>query len=61
MDAGVGAAGHGQLDLLAQHLRQARLEDALYGPQPRLAGPATEARAVVFDVEADGRHRRQYR
>jgi hypothetical protein len=56
VDAGVGAACHGQLDLLAQNLPQSGLQHSLDGSQLGLASPAAEARTVVFDVETDRGH-----
>ena len=56
MYAGVGTARDGQLDWLAQDRRQRRLQLSLDRAQARLARPAAEAGAVVFDLEPDGGH-----
>ena len=57
---GVGAAGDGQLDRLAQDGLERGLELSLHRAHPRLPGPAGEPGAVVFDVEPDAAHRAQY-
>ena len=55
MHACVGAARNGQLRWFGQpqHGGECRLEVALHGAQPGLAGPAGESGAVVPEVEAD--------
>ena len=55
VDAGVGAPGHRQRDRLAQDRRQRHLQLFLDRAQAGLLGPAREAGAVVFDIEAVGR------
>ena len=59
VNAGVGAAGSDQCDVLLEEGSQTPLERSLDGPPVRLDLPAVEGRAVVFDEEADvaTRHR----
>ena len=56
MHSRIRSSSHGQLDRLAQHRRQSGLQLSLHRPQSGLLRPASEARAVVFDVQADRGH-----
>jgi hypothetical protein len=54
MHAGVGAAGDRQLNRLTEDGLQGELDLGLDRAQTRLAGPAGEARPVVFEKEPGG-------
>jgi hypothetical protein len=49
--AGVGAPGHRQVHVVAEHRGQGQLELALDGPQRGLPRPAVQRRPVVGDLE----------
>jgi len=53
MDAGVGAAGTGDLDGRALDFGQRGFQSALNGSQAGLHLPAVEVRAIIGDVRAD--------
>ena len=55
--AAVGSAGHREPHLPAQDGRERVLERLLHRPDPGLAGPATEVRAVVLEQQAGGHPR----
>jgi hypothetical protein len=55
--AAVGTARNREGHIPAEHRRKRVLQRLLNRPHPWLAGPATEARAVVFEQQAGGQPR----
>lgn len=54
VNAGVGAAGHGQDDVPASDACERLLQCSLHRPVPGLSGPAGELRTVVLQEQSRG-------